>query len=153
MTGIDPGQGASWLRMFLAAQDAACPSCGYNLRGLAGEACPECNQRLVLAVGLAEPRLGWYLAAVIANALGLGFSLLLAGFIVLNVLMRTRGGPPPDMFPAVGVPLLLQGAMMVVLVRGGRRIRRASTPSRIMLAAGCAVLTITNLVVFTFTVR
>ena len=38
------------LRLYLAERDEACPGCGYNLRGLSGERCPECARELVLAV-------------------------------------------------------------------------------------------------------
>lgn len=36
------------LRMFLASHDAACPGCGYALRGAQADVCPECGRRLVL---------------------------------------------------------------------------------------------------------
>lgn len=35
---------------FLAANDAPCPGCGYNLRGLAGATCPECGEAVELDV-------------------------------------------------------------------------------------------------------
>ena len=34
------------LTEYLASRDEACPGCGYNLRGLVGDRCPECNQQL-----------------------------------------------------------------------------------------------------------
>src|ERR1043165_104303 len=36
------------LRTFLAERDVPCPKCGYNLRGLSGPTCPECNTLLAL---------------------------------------------------------------------------------------------------------
>ena len=41
---------ATPLAEFLARKDHPCPSCNYNLRGITGEQCPECNQSLVLGV-------------------------------------------------------------------------------------------------------
>lgn len=42
------------LRLYLAERDEACPGCGYNLRGLSGERCPECARELALAVAHRE---------------------------------------------------------------------------------------------------
>ena len=66
------------LNAFLAARDVPCPLCGYNLRMLAGERCPECGNELRLQVGLVEPRMGWYIAALVACCVGLGGSVLVA---------------------------------------------------------------------------
>lgn len=41
------------LREYLAAHDAPCPGCGYNLRGVTAAACPECGREL--DVGLIRP--------------------------------------------------------------------------------------------------
>lgn len=41
---------SAWLREFLAARDAACPGCGYSLRGLESGACQECGVRVRLGV-------------------------------------------------------------------------------------------------------
>jgi hypothetical protein len=43
------------LKSYLADRDEACPACGYNLRGLASDACPECRQALRLSVVLERP--------------------------------------------------------------------------------------------------
>ncbi|MGH7244447.1 MAG: hypothetical protein ACREJD_13635 [Phycisphaerales bacterium] len=40
---MTPIADASALRVFLESRDEPCPSCGYNLRGLASGACPECK--------------------------------------------------------------------------------------------------------------
>jgi hypothetical protein len=36
------------LRRYLADHDVPCPACGYNLRGLEGEVCPECGDVVAL---------------------------------------------------------------------------------------------------------
>jgi hypothetical protein len=49
---------------FLRRHDAACPVCRYNLRGLTRPICPECNQELVLTVGVRRLGLGLLLVAL-----------------------------------------------------------------------------------------
>jgi hypothetical protein len=84
---------AAGLRDFLTDHDAECPCCHYNLRGLQGEHCPECNQRLVLRVGLAEPPVRTYLAAVMALALGAGF-FGLGSLLIVGVSIYLSDWPP-----------------------------------------------------------
>lgn len=80
----------AFLLRFLAACDAACPQCGYNLRALPSARCPECGEALRIGVGLVHPHLrGWLWLAVplIASAgIGVFFLLLFAG----------RGSLPPQ---------------------------------------------------------
>ena len=77
-----PRNDAALLAEFLATRDAACPLCGYNLRGLTGARCPECGRRLRLSVGLSEPYLGaWVLLAAAtcaAGGTGVFFTLMVA---------------------------------------------------------------------------
>lgn len=82
------------LRSYLAEHDAACPACEYNLRGLTGDSCPECNQRLILRVGLAEPRLGAFVAGLVGIAGGLGFCAILSVYFAVLLLRRYMGGNP-----------------------------------------------------------
>jgi hypothetical protein len=58
----EPGE-ADLLRQYLAGRDAACPSCGYNLRGAVGDRCPECARPLVLGIVRHGPAaaLTWFL--------------------------------------------------------------------------------------------
>lgn len=56
--GETPGQ-SEVVRGFLAARDAACPGCGYNLRGSAGGACPECGRAIELALAGGPARRTW----------------------------------------------------------------------------------------------
>jgi len=55
-------------------QDWHCRSCGYNLRGLESDCCPECGDRLALRVSLAEPRPAPYITTLVGCSLGLGAS-------------------------------------------------------------------------------
>lgn len=82
------------LRAFLADRDVACPLCGYNLRGLTSDGCPECGQRLTLSVALAEPRQRAFIAGVVGISLSLGFCAMLLAWVVLMLVRRgARSGP------------------------------------------------------------
>ncbi|MCZ6835812.1 MAG: hypothetical protein O7G85_08565 [Planctomycetota bacterium] len=48
-------EGDAVLHQFLADQDAPCPACGYNLRNLAKDNCPECGQAIKLHLQPAGP--------------------------------------------------------------------------------------------------
>lgn len=50
------GESPSELQKYLADRDALCPGCGYNLRGLAGDRCPECARRISIST-LVDARL------------------------------------------------------------------------------------------------
>ena len=52
------------LRQFLADNNAACPGCGYNLRGVTSQICPECGTELRIDLAGRRPaplltRLTW----------------------------------------------------------------------------------------------
>ncbi len=49
---------AALLVAFLTDRDLPCPRCGYNLRGLTGDVCPECGNALA-AMRLAVPQIPW----------------------------------------------------------------------------------------------
>lgn len=85
----------------LADHDLACPSCDYNLRGLTGVHCPECNQKLVLRVGLADPRLGAFMTGLVGIAAGLGFCGLLGTYFLVYLIQRNFqfGGPSNAIVP------------------------------------------------------
>jgi hypothetical protein len=82
---------------FLSDSDTPCPACNYNLRALTTTRCPECNQELILQVGLAEPRLAWFITGLVGIGMGLGFSSLLLAYALYWMLLR-RGGPMPSTF-------------------------------------------------------
>lgn len=51
-----------------------CPACGYNLRNTTSQACPECGEALVLAVGTFAPRVGAWAFTLASAMLPVGFS-------------------------------------------------------------------------------
>src|SRR4051794_28546487 len=79
------------LREFLAGRDAPCPGCGYNLRDLTGDRCPECGQELVLGVRLAEPKLAALLTGLIGLSAGAGLNGLLVVYFFVVTMVRTTG--------------------------------------------------------------
>ena len=76
-------------RRYLAERDVPCPGCGYNLRGLAAGACPECNQDLELGIKLASPRIGRLVAALTGLAAGAGAS---GAVLAIQVVVWTYWG-------------------------------------------------------------
>ncbi len=51
--------GTFGLAEWLAERDAPCPACGYNLRGVASDKCPECGATLELELRRRRPAAGW----------------------------------------------------------------------------------------------
>jgi len=99
---------------FLAERDASCPLCGYNLRGLTSDACPECGKRLRLTVGLAEPFLrAWVMLAVAMFSAG-GVGILLF-YIVVKEGWTTDLPIAPSIYFMIAIP----GSMVAVSLRRG----------------------------------
>lgn len=107
---------------FLRANDAPCPLCGYNLRGLTVTVCPECRQPLELTVGLRHANVGWFVLTIVPGVFSGMASLFLIALLV--VVMVTEGGSPP--LPVVGVALfgLSSGVVALVLIARRRRFLR-----------------------------
>lgn len=77
---------------FLAARDAPCPVCSYNLRGLAAATCPECAAPLRLEVGSPSLRLGPLVLAIVSFALAAGFDLIVGGFFAVGSFLSSIQG-------------------------------------------------------------
>jgi hypothetical protein len=138
----------------LAEHDLACPSCGYNLRGLTNVNCPECNQRLVLRVGLAEPRIGSFVAGLVAIAGGLGFcTILFAYFVVYFASRYGRGGPPLTGVVPLPIGMLIGGAMLWWWVKRRGRLARMSDGRRLATVFAVWVVSLVCPVLFTVLVR
>jgi len=75
------------LREYLDTHDAPCPVCGYNLRGVVVENCPECNAPIELTVGSSQLQLGAWLIAMLAFAMALGFDLIIGMLLVVPVII------------------------------------------------------------------
>lgn len=141
------------LRGFLAQRDVACPGCGYNLRGLTDPRCPECHQALSLQVGLVEPRLRAYLGAVIGLACGVGFSGLLLVYVAITLLRRLGGAPIGELLLFAGVPFVVEGLCLLLLLRSRVWFRALSDHGRAGIIAGCWALTLVNILAFSLFIR
>lgn len=149
----DASSQAEFLRTFLAGRDAACPSCGYNLRDLRNDRCPECGDALALCIGLTEPRQ----AAAIVGLIGLAAGAGLSGLLLVYVLIRTTlfgGWYGWDEFVWLNVGgVLIEGAALAGWLRAWRAVRRMPAGRRWALAAGCWTLTLANVLVFSWNIN
>jgi hypothetical protein len=97
---------------FLAHNDAACPHCDYQLRGVAEPRCPECGTELRLGV-ITPPRplLYWSLA-VTAIAMGLGFDAVTVVLMFIPIIFS--GGQAA---PFIAAPMIVMafGALSCTL--------------------------------------
>lgn len=141
------------LAEFLADRDEPCPSCGYNLRGLTRDVCPECREPLALGVQLAEPKLKAFIATVLGLAVGGGFSAMLLGYVAIIEFGRTRRGLPPNFLITVLPGLAVCGGLLGLLL--WRRRLFCTWP--VGVRTGCAILAwglaICNLIYFSMFIR
>ena len=95
----------SLLSRFLESNDALCPVCDYNLRGVMLETCPECNSPIELVVGSSQARLGPWLMACLAFAMALGFDSII-GILMLIPVVFTAGEDGAAVFLSASLILL-----------------------------------------------
>lgn len=86
-----PNDADDLLLRFVSDRDAACPACGYSLRGLTTARCPECAGKLFLSVGSENLALGPWFVVVLSLAMALGFDGVV-GFVLSGALFFR---PPP----------------------------------------------------------
>ena len=149
----DCSQELAELRAHLADRDAACPSCGYNLRALTTDHCPECNQQIVLAIRLAEPRLGLWIAGAVALAAGAGFSGLLFAYFLVKIAPGGLSGFERAFGLITGGGFLVEGVLLALWVIFRGPIRRASPAARWALVILACFLNIANFALFTISIK
>ncbi len=129
---------SSLLPTYLATRDEPCPSCGYNLRALKTDRCPECNQQLVLCVGLAEPRMAAFITGLVGLAMGFGFCVILVVFFVIEGLTsKYSDGLRWEVFGPMVIGSVVLGATLWCWLRWRGAICRASATRRWTLATVC----------------
>ena len=141
------------LSTFLAQQDYPCPQCGYNLRSLHGDRCPECGELLVLRVNAAEPRQRLLIAGLIGLSAGAGLNGLLLIYGVIQLIRRPYFPGPSIFWFLCGCGFLVEATVLVAWLRSWRLLRRKSTTVRAILAMSCWLLTLVDLVVFSLNVK
>lgn len=137
----------SSLRAFLSSRDVPCPGCGYNLRGLPSEVCPECRQVLRLTVQLAEPRLGPFLCGAIGLGGGIGFNGLILGWETSEWLSRGWPRLHREALPLV-VSLCVLSVLLWIWLRCRSWIRRQHAGLQWFLGAWAWVLMLISAVWF-----
>jgi hypothetical protein len=144
------------LQAYLAERDCPCPGCGYNLRGLTSETCPECAQGLTLQVGLTEPRLGRWIAGLVGAACGAGFNGLLLFYVVIMVIRERGRGPGVFLARFIIVNatgLLVMGLVLLSWIRMRRRFRLAEPGAQVAMILGTWLLAAADVTVFAFAIR
>jgi hypothetical protein len=149
------------LQTYLAERDVACPGCGYNLRGLASEACPECRQALRLSVSLERPvTRAWFTTIIPLWIVGGGAAVamlivfVVAGDEILPDLMdmiRGRGGNDV-MWMFIVYPTLVAIALTIAAWRLSRAKGRrwfVSTPYQALVRNWSLVASIGAVVIWT----
>src|SRR5262249_51036576 len=150
----EPAIPRDFLREFLAGRDIECPLCGYNLRDLAGDRCPECGDQVVLRVNMAEPRQAALLAGLIGLSCGVGLNgLLLVYGVFMQIMHPIPSGELGRFFVFNGLGFIVEGAALAWWLRKWRAIRRLRPTQRAWRAVGCWMLTLANLIMFTLNVR
>jgi hypothetical protein len=144
----DPPSDEHLLR-FVAGRDVECPGCGYNLRDLRTDRCPECGDQLELGLRLAEPRQGALIGGLVGLAAGAGLGGLLLVFGAITVLVMHRN--PADLAEFLGINslgFLAHGIVLLFWVRNWGRIRRLSPHRRRMLVILCWAMPLAFVVLF-----
>jgi len=80
------------LRQYLKNRNVPCPACGYNIKQLLSNTCPECGRELMLSVGIVGLSNLWITAlvgAIVPAACGLPFHLLI-------LIALSHGATPSD---------------------------------------------------------
>jgi len=147
------GDDTELLRRFLKSRDAACPACGYSLRGLQQPSCPECNNPLSLTVSLAEPRTALLLWAMLPCAAVGGLALLFAGFVA--TFMLTERVPRAGEFfwlaiyPPCAAAVLLTPVIFLMTKRGQRWFATSPRGRAVLVTQGLGTLAAIVLAVWT----
>ena len=150
----EPSEVDKHLVLFLRGRDVSCPGCGYNLRDLASDRCPECGQELEVGLRLVEPRQGPLIAGLVGLAAGAGLGgLLLIYALIMTFLMGASTSGEGRFFAINSVGFVAHGIVLLLWVRNWGRIRRASPVLRRTMVLVCWAMPLAFVVVFAGYIR
>ena len=141
-TTPQPGVPASehlLLQQYLAERDVPCPACGYNIRQLQGNTCPECGRELRLTlsvVGLSNTWITALVAALVPAACGLPFQIILFIAFVSGELFS--GMDEPIIWVLIALVLYSLGCWVITILLLTMRkkfMRKRSDTQRVLASA------------------
>jgi hypothetical protein len=128
---------------FVHDRDVLCPGCGYNLRNLRNDRCPECGEQLELGLRLAEPRQAAPIAGLVGLAAGMGLGGLLLVYAVIVMIRMPgvyRGGEWNRFLGFNATGFIVHGVALLLWVRNWRWLRRLNAwPRWLFVAAAWAM--------------
>ncbi len=135
------------LKQLLALREFPCPVCGYNLRGIESDKCPECGAKLDFRVVSADLKLGPWIAAILGVALPLGFGVIMTLLFSYIVFIEGFSGNGEEYI--LGLFLLLtivESVALGFLLHKRKKFWRNTTQYQQTIATMCigvsAILTI-----------
>ena len=142
--------GDDLLRVFLSGRDAECPFCGYNLRDLASDQCPECGERVRLSLQAVNAKIGWAVAGLMGLTTGAGFSLLMSIFFITLFMRRSFADHHMwmDFWMIMVLPLTIQSMLVWWWLRRWGWLRRLPLAQRIMAAGAAWFVPLLNIIIF-----
>jgi hypothetical protein len=150
---LEPGDSDPLLRAYLTDRDVACPQCGYNLRALTTDTCPECGEKLALGVRMVEPKQAAPIAGLIGLSAGGGLNGLLLIYAFIQVGLRGRISWFHTFVLVNAIGFVAMGSCLLAWLRGWRWIRSRGAPARWLLVAACWAASLLDLIVFTLLIR
>jgi hypothetical protein len=136
--------GAAALVDYLRDRAVECPLCGYGLRDLQSDVCPECGHELVLRIGEAHPRLMALLLVIFPGAAAL------VGAVMMTVLSLLEGFPSQGDFWMYFIFMWCSGLISLLLMVKNKWFRKRTPWAQRGMIAGVWGPSIFFFVAFTF---
>ncbi len=125
---------------FLVDRDVGCPECGFNLRGLTTNRCPECNMRIQLI--LAQPDALWRMRQWIVAAAAVIALASAASIVAFLSFYGAWGGATLTgrIFAGVVVNVGVLLALSLVLIRYAIRREQPGAQAKLLMSLILAIL-------------
>jgi uncharacterized protein (DUF983 family) len=136
------------LQSFLAGRSHACPVCGYDLRDLQSDRCPECGKILRLTITQDKPVRAPFVIGLIAFAAPLGASICAISGVFYWRMTRYEWADLMRPLIANSVTLVLAIAALLIWLRFAPRLRRQSPGRQWAWALFACTLTLIGHVIF-----